>query len=102
LDRSLVDPRAMPGLRPVWRVPVRSTTRRDVADLVLVDARTGEVALRLPEVASLDRVVCDDLRTRSYRCRVGAYDRVEGGPALGVADADQAYDLTGATAAWYA
>ena len=102
LDRALVDPRATPGLRPVWRVPVRSATRHDVADLVLVDARTGRVALRLPEVASLDRVVCDDLRTRTYRCKPGAYDRVEGGPAVGVADADQAYDLTGTTAAWYA
>jgi bacillolysin len=102
LDRSLVDPRATPGLRPVWRVPIRSTSRHDLADLVLVDARTGDVALRLPAVATLDRVVCDDLRTRTYRCAAGAYDRVEGGPPTGVADADQAYDLTGTTAAWYA
>ena len=102
LDPSLVDPRATPGLRPVWRVAVRSTSRYDVADLVLVDARTGRAALRLPQVASLDRVVCDDLRTRTYRCKAGAYDRVEGGPATGVADADQAYDLTGTTATWYA
>ena len=102
LDRSLVDPRATPGLRPVWRVPVRSLTRRDVADLVLVDARTGRVAMRLAQVATLDRVVCDDLRTRTYRCQPSAYDRVEGGPATGVPDADQAYDLTGATSTWYA
>ena len=40
--------------------------------------------------------------TRTYRCKAGAYDRVEGGPAIGVAHADQAYDLTGTTAAWYA
>ena len=73
----------------------------DLRDLVLVDARTGRVALRLGEVAGLDRVVCDDVRTRSYRCR-GGYDRVEGGPATGILDVDRAYDLTGATAAWFA
>ena len=100
LDRSLLDPRATPGLRPVWRVPVRSAARPDLRDLVLVDARTGRVALRLAEVAGLDRVVCDDVRTRSYRCQRD-YDRVEGGPATGIVDADQAYDLTGATAAWF-
>ena len=100
LDRSLLDPRAAPGLRPVWRVPVRSASRLDLRDLVLVDARTGRVALRLAEVAGIDRVVCDDVRTRSYRCRRD-YDRVEGGPPTGVVDADQAYDLTGATAAWF-
>jgi len=102
LDRSLVAPSATPSLRSVWRVPVRSRTRLDVADLVLVDARSGRVSLRLPEIAGLDRVVCDDLRTESYRCRAGLYDRVEGGPATGVTDADQAYDLSGATANWYA
>ena len=51
LDRSLVEPSAAPALRSVWRVPVRSRTRLDVADLVLVDARSGRVALRLAEVA---------------------------------------------------
>ncbi len=102
LDRSLLDPSAPSRLRPVWRVRVRSAVRHDLRDLVLVDARTGRVALRLSEVAALDRVVCDDLRTRSFRCAAGGYDRVEGGAATGVADADQAYDLTGATSAWYA
>jgi Zn-dependent metalloprotease len=102
LDRSLVEPGATPGLHAVWRVPVRSASRADVRDLVLVDARSGRVALRLAEVAALDRVVCDDLRTTAHRCRAGLYDRVEGGPPTGVTDADQAYDLTGATAAWYA
>ena len=51
LDRSLVEPSATPALRSVWRVPVRSRSRLDVADLVLVDARSGRVALRLAEVA---------------------------------------------------
>ena len=100
LDRSLLDPRAAPDLRPVWRVLVRSALRADLRDVVLVDARTGRVALRLSEVASLDRVVCDDVRTRGYRCR-GGYERVEGGPPTGVLDVDRAYDLTGATAAWF-
>ena len=102
LDRSLLDPRAAARTVPVWRVPVRSASRPDVRQLVLVDARTGRVALRLDEVEPLDRVVCDDVRVRSYRCRAGGYDRVEGGPPTGVPDADQAYDLTGVTATWYA
>jgi hypothetical protein len=102
LDRSLVEPSATPALHAVWRVPVRSRSRLDVADLVLVDARSGRVALRLAGTAGLDRVVCDDLRTDSYRCRPGLYDRVEGGPATGSTDADQAYDLSGVTATWYA
>ncbi len=100
LDLSLLDPRATPELRPVWRVPVRSAVRADLRDVVLVDARTGRVALRLSEVATLDRVVCDDVRTRGYRCR-GGYERVEGGPPAGVLDVDRAFDLTGATAAWF-
>ena len=102
LDRSLLDPGASRSLVPVWRVPVRVAGRPDAADLVLVDARTGRVALRLAQVEPLDRVVCDDVRTSSYRCGPGGYDRVEGGPATGVTDADQAYDLTGATSDWYA
>ncbi len=100
LDRSLLEPRATPDLRPVWRVPVRSAVRADLREVVLVDARTGRVALRLSEVASLDRVVCDNVRTRGYRCGSG-YERVEGGPPTGVLDVDRAYDLTGATAAWF-
>ncbi|MEO7980171.1 MAG: hypothetical protein ABI807_04710, partial [Sporichthyaceae bacterium] len=64
LDPSLVGPTGA-GLRPVWRVPVRSSARLDVADLVLVDAVTGRVTLRLSQLADLDRVVCDDMRTRT-------------------------------------
>ena len=102
LDRSLLEPGAAAGLRPVWRVPVRSAVRADLRDVVLVDAGSGRVALRLDQVAHLDRVVCDDVRTTKYRCAAGAYDRTEGAPPTGLVDADQAYDLTGATATWYA
>jgi bacillolysin len=102
LDRSLLEAGGTPGLRAVWRVPVRSTARADLRDVVLVDARTGAVAMRLSDIEPLDRVVCDDVRTRSFHCRSNGYDRVEGGPASGIADADQAFDLTGATATWYA
>lgn len=102
LDRSLLERGASASLHAVWRVPVRSGRRVDVRDTVLVDARSGQVAIRLGEVATLDRVVCDDVRTTAYRCRAGLYDRTEGAPATGVVDADQAYDLTGATATWFA
>jgi len=102
LDRSLVDPAAPAVLRPVWRTTVSAPARPEIRDDVFVDAGTGRVALRLRDVAALDRVVCDDLRTRSYDCKPPLYDRVEGGPPTGVPDADQAYDLTGVTSDWYA
>ena len=104
-DASLVQPGGAPGARAVWRVEVTSRTRLDVRELVLVDAATGDVALQVDQVAhALDRVVCDsaDVPADAYVCKAGRYDRVEGQGPTGIADADQAYDNTGATATWFA
>ena len=77
--------------------------RLDVADLVLVDARSGRVALRLAR----------DRRAGPRRLRRPA-DRLLPVPGRALRpgrgrsrrpasiDADQAYDLSGATATWYA
>ena len=102
LDRSLLDPTSPTTLRPVWRTTVTAAGRPDVRDDVFVDAATGRVALRLSDVEALDRVVCDDVRTRSFACKPSGYDRVEAGAPTGIPDVDQAYDLTGVTSEWYA
>lgn len=104
LDPSLLTPGAPAGARPVWQVLVRATDRLDVAQRVLVDARTGRVALRLDEVQMLERVVCDQGNRPSgdESCRAPGYTRVEGQGPTGIPDVDQAYDLTGVTAAWWA
>gem|GEM_PF-4513438 len=103
-DASLVQPGGEPGARAVWRVEVTSTARPDVRDLVLVDGATGSVLLQVDQVAELDRVVCDagQVPSADYVCRAGRYDRVEGQPATGLPDVDQAFDNTGATADWFA
>jgi bacillolysin len=102
LDRSLLDPTSPATLRPVWRTTVTAVGRPDIRDEVFVDAGTGRVALRLSDVEALDRVVCDDVRTRSFDCKPSDYDRVEAGAPTGIPDVDQAYDLTGVTSEWYA
>ena len=102
-DPSLIEPGAPAQARGVWQVEVGGPV--DVRELVLVDSATGAVRLQVDQVAHvLDRVVCDDagLSTMDEVCRPGEYTRVEGQPATGIADVDQAYDLTGLTAAWFA
>jgi Zn-dependent metalloprotease len=105
LDLSLVRPDGRAGARAAWRVEVTLPGRPDVRDLVLVDARTGAVAARVDQVAHvLDRVVCDhaDVPSHGFACKPGQYTRVEGSAPTGIPDVDQAFDLTGATADWFA
>ena len=104
-DPALLQPGGMEGARAVWLVEVTAARHPDVRELVLVDAGDGAVALQVDQVAhALDRVVCDSAGVPSsdHVCKPGRYDRVEGQPATGVADIDQAFDHTGATAGWYA
>ena len=81
----------------VWRTEVISTTGRTVDHLVLVDARTGVVALDLDQIESArDRRICDaDNFERQVPCVTPV--RAEGGPATSVADVDAAYDFSGDT-----
>lgn len=103
LDPGLIGPGGGP-VAPVWRVETSVPGRLDLRDLVLVDARSGAVRLRLDQTPeALDRVVCDHrgLSTTDEVCRPGHYTRVEGQAATGIADVDQAYDMTGTTAQWF-
>lgn len=103
-DPSLVDRRGTEGARAVWRVEVTSPAHPLVRDLVLVDARSGRVALRLDQVAhATNRVVCDGAEVPAPEpdCRPGGYARTEGAVATGVVDVDQAYDHTGAASDWF-
>lgn len=104
-DAALLDPRGTAGGRAVWRVEVTATARPDIRELVLVDAGTGAVLLRVDQVAHVtDRVVCDraGVPSADVACRPGQYARVEGSAPTGIPDVDQAYDLTGATSEWFA
>lgn len=107
--RWLYDPRLLGvagglGARPVWRVEV--TDGAAVRESVLVDAASGRVLLRLDEAMPvLDRQVCDaqDKQDATSDCAYAPYPaRTETGPESAVADVNDAWELTGATAQMYA
>jgi Zn-dependent metalloprotease len=104
-DASLVDARERAGARAAWSVEVSAPGDLLVRDLVVVDAASRTVLLQVSRVAAAtDRVVCDraEVPSDDPTCEPTGYTRVEGGPATGIADVDQAYDNTGATADWFA
>jgi hypothetical protein len=76
----------------VWRTRVRSTTA-DVDELVLVDARTGEVAFHFSQIKNAkNREIWDCNSTAS--CTI---NRTEGQGASAITDVNQAYDYLGDT-----
>ncbi|MGH2657149.1 MAG: M4 family metallopeptidase, partial [Actinomycetota bacterium] len=79
----------------VWRMDVRGEGPID--ELVLVDARLGNVALRIDQIhEARDRRICDANSTNAqYPCTSPV--RTEGGPASGIQDVDDAYDFSGDT-----
>ncbi|MCU0913729.1 MAG: M4 family metallopeptidase [Planctomycetes bacterium] len=81
-------------VRLVWQTEVQSTQDASVAETVLVDAHTAEVALRFSLVKdAMSRAIYD---TRYKRSRSwGIPVRQEGQPACGIRDADLAYDYVG-------
>ena len=103
-DPQLLDRR---GVRPhslVWRTEVTDATHK-IRDLVLVDATTGSIALRIDENAEAkSRFVCNDDNVvgAAEACTTAPFARVEGGPATGISDVDKAYDYSGATYDFYA
>jgi Zn-dependent metalloprotease len=103
-DPTLVGPADRLGTRPVWRVEITSPDRPDVNQYVLIDARTGNVALSFSQVEQAkDRRVCDfhSVVAADPTCTPALATRVEGQGATGVADVDAAYDLTGAVHDFY-
>jgi bacillolysin len=81
-----------------WAVDVTSTTRPE-RKLVFVDAASGRVTDALDRTEFVkNRTVYDANGSTAS----GSLVRVEGGPATGDPDADNAYDFTGATYDYYA
>jgi titin len=90
--------------RLVWQVTVASDGTDPFRDLVLVDARTGGVALRIESLEeSKNRQVCDrnNVVGAAEAC-TGGYSRTEGQAATGTTDVDRAYDYAGDTYDFYA
>ena len=102
-DASLVERGGAPGARAVWSVHVRAVDDPAVRERFLIDAATGQVALRTSGAPALARVVCDnaDVASAGEICAPGRYTRVEGQGPTGIPDVDSVYDLTGATATWF-
>lgn len=95
------------GRRQVYRLTVGNGV--GVRETVLVDAEAGRVLMHVDDTPELDRTVCDLDNTRwtgsgAFDCNAASRWKVrgEGQPASGVADADSAYDLLGATSDFYA
>ena len=79
----------------VWRMDVRGDAPVD--ELVLVDARLGNVLVRIDQIEEAkDRDICDAGNTSAqYPCTSPV--REEGDPAHPVADVNAAYDFSGDT-----
>lgn len=103
-DPQVFDVEDPTGAGPVWRIEVSDGFA--VRDLVLVDAVTGRVRLRVEEVNAADRVVCDRQNAPfagvEVDCRSVAYARTEAGPESAVLDVEAAFAHAGATADLYA
>ncbi|MEI6447168.1 MAG: M4 family metallopeptidase [Actinomycetes bacterium] len=99
-DPKLIGAPADRSPGPVWKVTVSRDGATPLRRDVLVDAKTGEVAISLNRLAAaapgLDRRVCD-ARSRSGSVPCVSPARAEGGPAASVADVNYAYDHAGDT-----
>ncbi|MFN8076070.1 MAG: Calx-beta domain-containing protein [Kineosporiaceae bacterium] len=95
-DPALLGAPGPQAARLVWRVEVTGT---DLRRLVLVDARTGTVALAFDQNPhARTRYVCDlgNRRVADETCR-SPYSRSEGAAASTIPDVNRAYDYAGAT-----
>ena len=91
-------------VRLTWRLEVAGPgTDTPIRELVLVDARTGGIALQFNQVASgLDRGVCDFGNSiNPVDTCVPPFSRAEGDPPMGQTDVDDAYDYSGDVYGFY-
>ena len=81
----------------VWRMEVTAGEREPIRELVLVDARRGNVTLDFNQIAEArNRRICDAANTAAqYPCTSPV--RVEGGPPSSIVDVNRAYDFSGHT-----
>ncbi|MCC7181745.1 MAG: M4 family metallopeptidase [Acidobacteria bacterium] len=90
-NRGMIDEGTHPT-RLAWFV---EATGEGLREYIWVDARTGGVLLNFSQLADAkSRTVYDVAMGTTLP---GTLVRSEGGPATGIVDADQAYDLAGAT-----
>ncbi|HHX45213.1 MAG TPA: M4 family metallopeptidase [Chloroflexi bacterium] len=96
-DPALLDAPGPRRARLVWRMEIRHADDLSVRELALVDAHMGVMALRFSMVdeAKLRRV--HDNANDASRGLPGTLVRIEGGPPVGVTDADAAYAFLGDT-----
>jgi thermolysin metallopeptidase-like protein/PKD domain-containing protein/nidogen-like len=91
--------------RPVlsWQVPVQATVDGErKAAYWFVHATSGKALTSVGIIQNaLDRRVCDNENTIGRPATCDAPVRTEGGPATGVADTDNAYDLIGDVYGFY-
>jgi Zn-dependent metalloprotease len=103
-DPTLIDEPAA-ARRLVWRTEVRSE-QAPVRVEVLVDARSGAIALRIDKIMEAkNRQVCDDQNAlgRSYTCpnALAPVVRSEGQGPVANTEVNKAYELSGATYDFY-
>jgi bacillolysin len=89
------------GPRTVWRFDVSSG--QAVRRQILVDDQTGGVLMDINEIQELNRVVCDrnNVRIASPPSCTSGFVRTESSGATGIADAESAFQLAGATSDFY-
>jgi Zn-dependent metalloprotease len=79
--------------RLVWQTVVVSVSAPTVNEFILIDAHTGEVALHYTQIMdAMNRKIYDSSNTAADP---GTLKRTEGGPATGIADVDNCYDIFG-------
>jgi bacillolysin len=106
LDERILGGPAVQAPRLAWSIDTRVAAAADGLPAhaqVLVDAQTGIILESIERVETgLYRRICDfkSKRTADFRCRAG-YARIEGAPATGVGQVDDAYRLMGVVDAFY-
>jgi Zn-dependent metalloprotease len=108
-DPQLIGAPGPSGARPVWRLQVEATSAEPQRWTVLVDARSGTVALAFEDLEyAKDRRVCDNANkpTTNWACpsATATRARYEGDPAVVPADdeVNVAFDTTGGVYDFYA
>jgi bacillolysin len=101
-DPALLHASGLPTVRLVWRIEVRNAAG-DVDRFVLIDARSGRVALQFSQVAHVkDREVCDNANTPGASPVCTAPVLAEGGDAAAAnTEVRHAYEFAGATYDFY-
>jgi bacillolysin len=95
-DPMLLEGGATKTPRLVWRMDATESSRLDIRELVLVDAQEGNVLLHFNQVnEAKNRKICNANNSQSRVPCTSPFARVEGQPATGNSDVDDAYLYSG-------